>query len=212
MTNPSQAKGQLVDGNLNESLWYRPGAITIDNADNLYVMDSWDSFIPVTSSTSNIYFNYAIRRVSVVNNYVTTMAGKYCKFLKASNNLANPSSVCYSDGNSTSAGISKVKALTVSSYLAVGAKGDKFYFTDYGNNVVRKLFCDSKGVHDNMRYGQCPCKVREVTPPVSLPSVKPTLAPSAKPFAFPSQLTLQPSSSRRPSKFPTGAINSKFPT
>jgi len=93
LTNPSKAKGQLVDGPLESSLWYRPGALTIDRADNLYVVDNWDLFTRVTSSTSNMYFNYAIRRVSTSSGFVTTMAGKYCSTLKASNRLANPSAV-----------------------------------------------------------------------------------------------------------------------
>jgi hypothetical protein len=128
LTNPTRGKGQLVDGALNTSLWYRPGALTIDGADNLYVMDHWESVTKSSSSTSNMHFNYAIRRVSTKNNFVTTMAGKYCTYMHASNTLTNPSAVCYSDGNGTLAGLSKVKRLSVSSYMAVGQQGDKFYF------------------------------------------------------------------------------------
>jgi len=37
--------GQLYDGALATSLWYRyqPGAVAIDNQDNLYVIDQWAS-------------------------------------------------------------------------------------------------------------------------------------------------------------------------
>jgi hypothetical protein len=154
LTNPSHAKGQLVDGALNASLWYRPGALTIDSADNLYVMDSWDSAVQLTSSISNMFFNYAVRKVSTQSNHVTTLAGKYCTYLRASTTDTDPSAVCYSDGNSTTAGLSKVKALSVSSFLAVGYMGDKLFFTDYGNNVIREVQC-SKSV--KLYFGSCVC-------------------------------------------------------
>jgi hypothetical protein len=157
ITNPSHAKGQLVDGALNSSLWYRPGSLTIDRADNLYVMDSWDSISRLSSSTSNMYFNYAIRRVSTSLGRVTTMAGKYCSYLGASNSLSNPSEICYSDGNGTAAGLSKVKSMSVSSYLAVGSLGDKLYFTDYGNSVIRKLNCRLPSRSTVMHFGECVC-------------------------------------------------------
>jgi hypothetical protein len=152
LTNPSSSKGQLVDGPLSSSLWYQPAALTIDGADNLYVMDQW-----MSGSKPLMYFNYAIRRVSLSAGAVSTVAGKFCINTRASIRAPDPSSICYSDGNSTQAGISKVQAYTVSAYLAVGSRGDKFYFTDYGNNVVRKIDCLENSFSYNMTFGQCPC-------------------------------------------------------
>jgi hypothetical protein len=153
LTNPSSSKGQLVDGPLSSSLWYRPAALTIDSADNLYVMDQW-----MAGSKPLMYFNYAIRRASLSAGVVTTVAGKFCVNSHATVAYPDPSTICYSDGNSTQAGISKVQSYSVSAYLAVGSQGDKFYFTDYGNNVVRKISCLENSFSYNMTFGQCPCQ------------------------------------------------------
>ncbi len=82
-----------------------------------------------------------------------SVAGKFC--VDDADMFSYMSSAsCFSDGNSTTAGISKVSGYSGSSHLAVGGKGDKLLFSDYLNNVIRRVSCDeSLGLR--MIYGEC---------------------------------------------------------
>ena len=205
--------GQLYDGDLATSKWYSPGAVTIDDKDNLYVMDQWASARRIAGSRYSQSFNYAIRRVSTAYSYVTTIAGKFCYVSSISNTDPKPSASCYADGNGTVAGISKTKSETISSYLAAGKAGDKLFFTDYGNNVVRKVLC---GPYQAMAmlYGECfhPTYGPTFAPtadtpnPTNAPSKLPTFAPTAGPsvaptFAPTKNPTYAPT--QRPTRLPT---------
>jgi hypothetical protein len=202
-SNPSTSyqSGQLFDGPLVTSLWYSPGAVAIDGNDNLYVMDQWASPKILSGSRYSQSFNYAIRRVSISTSYVTTIAGKYCFVSGIANTDSKPSAACYSDGNGTTAGICKTKSETISSYIAVGKYGDKLFFTDYGNNVVRQVMC---GPLQSivMSYGQCFYNPPTLAPSQA-PSVGPTLSPSSGPTTLPSMLT---------SIVPTVPVRSEFPS
>jgi len=188
--------GQLKDGPVSSSLWFRPSSVSIDDHDNLYVIDNYE-VIGETDSSTNLapaMFNYAIRRVDTRNSFVTTIAGKVCPLVIDPTN-AKASGPCLNDGNGTVAGICKNVLLSVSSYLSVGAKGDKLFFTDNGNNIVRKVECgpfDAMG----MLYGECflPTRSPTIAPvfsssptkgPTFAPSVPPTVEPSTKPTVSP---------------------------
>jgi len=167
MTNPSKAVGQLVDGPLASSLWSQPGTLAIDSGDMLYVIDTWETTTIKTVKESGknmyqLYFNYAIRRVSTLTSTVSTMAGKYCVYSVSSRNAATsntaPSTVCYSNGNSTQTGLSRSKSNFINSYIAVGSGGNKLYFTDYINSVIRKIDCETSSGNTEMSYGLCVCK------------------------------------------------------
>jgi len=92
-------------------------------------MDQYQSFeVTVPGNKYNIVSNIAIRRLSTSQNFVTTIAGKYC-LLKNIAKTSEPSfKNCYTDGNGTIAGLSRVSLEDVSSQMSVG---NKLYFTDY---------------------------------------------------------------------------------
>jgi len=176
---PTGEGGQLVDGVATGAKFYSPAACTIDNKDNLYVMDYWESYTDIDAYTQMGHFNYAIRRYDSSKNFVSTIAGKYCvnTFEPGATGADVPSAPCLSDGNGTVAGITKNIKVTVSSYLAAGALGDKLLFTDYGDNIVRKVEC---GPYDTMGmlYGECFLPTRGPTRgPMFAPSPKPSLQP-----------------------------------
>jgi hypothetical protein len=148
-------------------------------------MDQWASTQKIVGSRYSQSFNYAIRRVSTSSFYVTTMAGKYCNVYNIANTDRKPSASCYSDGNGTVAGISKTKSETISSYLAVGKTGDKLFFTDYGNNVVRKIICGPLQAMA-MVYGECYHPTYSPTLEPTEATANPTLAPSVFPASAPS--------------------------
>jgi len=197
-TNPGNtfASGQLKDGPLSTSQWFSPGAIAIDSHDNLYVMDQWQSGSSKVRLTYSQGFNSAIRRVSTTHSFVTTLAGRYCFVSGFSAANPKPSAICYSDGNSTSAGLSKWRSQSISSFIQVSKLGDKLFFTDNANSIVRSIACSSSA---ELSFGEC-LVLRSLHPmgfPIGPPSPNPVQAPSKFPSLifpsyFPTLSTLPP--------------------
>jgi hypothetical protein len=128
---------------------------------------------------------------------VTTIAGKYCYVTGISNTDPKPSASCYADGNGTVAGICRTKGDIISSHIAVSKTGDKLFFTDYGNNVVRKIQCTYQAM--NMIYGEC-----------FHPTLSPTLAPSEFLTIAPSETAVAPMIA--PTGVPTASPTSTSPS
>ena len=143
---------------------------------------------------------------------MTTLAGKFCTVQTTDSTNVRMSEACLSDGNGTQAGISTVRTETVTSHLQAGKLGDKLYFTDYGNNIVRKIECGPFDVMA-MLYGECflPTNAPTQAPvyptyaPTSKPSPKPSYSPTVAPSFKP---TFAPSVSSKPSISPTASTSS----
>jgi hypothetical protein len=134
LTNPSKTFGQIVDGALGQSVWAQPASLTIDGQNNLYVIDYYEFFVggTVLSGTCSATWNYALRRVDTTASFVSTIAGKMAirnkntpgvvkSMLCTTNLYSQASSFAYSDGNGTTAGLSRSTQSAVSAYLAVSS-------------------------------------------------------------------------------------------
>ena len=78
------------------------------------------------------YYNYAIRRIDSYETSVSIMAGKFCSVNDIDPTCNNASAgACVSDGNATTADLTKSRCNTLGGHIVVGANGDKVYLTDY---------------------------------------------------------------------------------
>ena len=59
--------GQLVDGSLDTAQFNLPSSLTIDDQDNLYVVDNYEKTVAVYKGPTYKYYNNAIRRIDTKN-------------------------------------------------------------------------------------------------------------------------------------------------
>ena len=139
----------IDDGTFSSATYAYLNYITHDSMGNLYVSDH------STAGSLNVD---SIRRLSVRNGNVTTMAGKTRKFLYPilfHFYFFNPSGTwCYGVGVTPYTSIQspsplwppKIQTGRIAQFnqhtgLAVTAAGNLMYVADYGQNLIRQLYC-----------------------------------------------------------------------